>query len=390
MNGAASIKGALLEDAVANLFRNWGFDTEVRCRLKDRFDVSHEIDVLASKTEVFGTIKIAIECKNVKSPIDIKELRNFHDKLRSLGLTKGIFISTGGFTSEAKSHAKALGIELWDLETLQRKLEEVRIQGDKVDNALEIKISKHEISNLQHLLNPKELHLAELKLEFYPYYFVSYDCFSQHKLSGNIVNIESRGIVVIDAIFSNIVDSIAEGVQPFLPRGIGIADLSKLEPRSLSVTDLKKEYDFDHVIIDRPKLTPFDARRLAQRELVKDLRFEYKHARGVKVLTPLVKDTQILDCRIINIPMISASFRAKERIYRRIVQGASKKEVLDESKFCSICKLPSMAVCEGCGSIVCRKHWRRCESCGKNLCSECVILKGLILKKYYCKTCKNP
>lgn len=379
-------KGIILEDAVANLFRHWGFDTEVRCKLKDRYDVSHEIDVLASKTEVFGTVKIAIECKYVKSPIDIKEVRNFHDKLRALGLTKGIFISTGGFTSEAKLHAKALEVELWDLDTLQRKLNEVKTQNELINNTLKIKISKSDLINLSHLLNAKELNLIESKLEFYPYYFVSYDCFSQHKVSGNVVNIESKGIIVIDAIFSKIVDSIAEGLQPSLPKGIGIANYSNFELTSLNISDLKK--DFDYIIVNRPKLTPFDARKLAQREIVKKLCFEYKYAKGVKILTPLVKDTQILDCKLINIPTISLLFKAKEKNYRRVIQGAIGKEVLDETIFCSICKAKAIIVCESCGNIVCQKHWKLCEICGKNLCSDCAILKGLIFKKYYCKTCK--
>jgi ribosomal protein L40E len=114
-------KGGTLEDSVADYFRRMGFDVEPRVRLRDRFDVSHEIDVLASKKEAFGTIRVAVECKYVKTPMDIKEIRNFHDKLSALGITKGIFVSTGGFTADAESHASALGIELWDTKTMQSK-----------------------------------------------------------------------------------------------------------------------------------------------------------------------------------------------------------------------------------------------------------------------------
>ena len=81
-------KGASLEDSVADYFRRRGFDVEPRVKMRDRFDVYHEIDVLGSKKEDFGTIQVAVECKYVKTPIDIKEIRNFHDKLAALGITK--------------------------------------------------------------------------------------------------------------------------------------------------------------------------------------------------------------------------------------------------------------------------------------------------------------
>lgn len=132
-------KGDTLEDAVADYLRRVGFDVERRVRLRDRFDVSHEIDVFGSKKEAFGWIRLAVECKYVNNPIDIKEVRNFHDKLTALGVTKGLFVSTGGFTADAESHARALGIELWDMSTLQNKIAESQIpQEGLIHDALPI------------------------------------------------------------------------------------------------------------------------------------------------------------------------------------------------------------------------------------------------------------
>jgi hypothetical protein len=92
--------------------------------MRDRSDVYHEIDVFASKREDFGTIRVAVECKYVATPISIKEVRNFHDKLDTLKINKGIFVSTGGFTADAEAYAKTQGIELWDRATVRAKLEE--------------------------------------------------------------------------------------------------------------------------------------------------------------------------------------------------------------------------------------------------------------------------
>jgi len=60
-------KGGELEDSVADYFRRSGFDVQARVKMRDRFDVFHEIDVLASKREDYGTIQIAVECKHVQS-----------------------------------------------------------------------------------------------------------------------------------------------------------------------------------------------------------------------------------------------------------------------------------------------------------------------------------
>jgi hypothetical protein len=55
------------------------------------------------------TIRIAVECKYAASSIDTGEARNFHDELMPLNITKGLFISTAGFTAEVVAHAKSLG-----------------------------------------------------------------------------------------------------------------------------------------------------------------------------------------------------------------------------------------------------------------------------------------
>ncbi|WP_443656371.1 restriction endonuclease, partial [Faecalibacillus faecis] len=56
-------------------------------------NTKNEIDILLSY-ESFGTIyRVAIECKNWKKTIDVKELRNFAFKLELIENINGIFIS---------------------------------------------------------------------------------------------------------------------------------------------------------------------------------------------------------------------------------------------------------------------------------------------------------
>ena len=154
--GLASMKekGGVLEDSIADYFRRMGFDVQLRTKLRDRSDVSHEIDVLASKKEAYGPIQIAAECKYVKTPIDIKEVRNFNDKLRALGIIKGIFVSTGGFTADAQAHAQSLSIDLWDEKILQNKLAESETpQKDLIQDALLFNQSLIASLSPQHLRN---------------------------------------------------------------------------------------------------------------------------------------------------------------------------------------------------------------------------------------------
>jgi len=98
------------------------------------------------------TIRIAVECRYATSSIDSGEIRNFHDKLMSLNITKGLFISTAGFTAETVAHAKSLGIELWVLITFQEKTNEVTVpEEETIRDALPIS------SNFRSILETSEV-----------------------------------------------------------------------------------------------------------------------------------------------------------------------------------------------------------------------------------------
>ena len=157
--------------------------------MKDRFDVFHEIDVVASKQEDFGRINVAVECIFVSGPMEIKEIRNFHDKLNALGFTKGLFVSTGGFTSDAESHAAALGIDLWDERMLEQKISKLDSpQTGIIHDVLPIKTTISDLTP-KHIRNHNAFRVTQ-KIDLTPYYFMEYTCFSQHSVAGNAVVIE--------------------------------------------------------------------------------------------------------------------------------------------------------------------------------------------------------
>lgn len=113
-------KGHELEERIANLFRRNGYYVQTNVGRRDHYGNPHEIDVLATKNDV-ETIIIAIECKNHKQSIGIEDVRNFRQKLRDLGIRKGIFVSTSGFTEGALKYGKDHGLDMWDEEKIERE-----------------------------------------------------------------------------------------------------------------------------------------------------------------------------------------------------------------------------------------------------------------------------
>jgi len=379
-------KGGVLEDSIADYFRRIGFDVQPRVRLRDRYDVSHEIDVLASKKEAYATIQVAVECKYVNTPMDIKEIRNFHDKLSALGITKGIFVSTGGFTTDAESHAGALGIELWDMKTVQEKTAMSEIpQKDVIHDALPVNLTMIGALSPRHLRN-SNLFSETIQLGYRPYYFVDYHCFSQHTVAGNSVLLESRGKVIVDGVTGLIVDSrVSAGEQPALPKMGPYVGCIGMQPQTVTSASLPAQLPLSVV---SQKIDSVRAKDVARIELVKSLSLEYRYyttrTTGRKLLKPKKKDVDILSIQLVKIPFISGTYRFKKYTYARTCLASTGRLILDQTASCLQCHGPPVLVCENCGAIACESHSKNCMVCGKNFCSACVISKGIISKKYYC------
>jgi len=390
---SAKEKGSSLEDSVAGYFEQLGFDVQTRVRMRDRFDVPHEIDVLASKKEPYGTIQVAVECKHVRIPIDIREVRNFHDKLTALGITKGVFVSTGGFTTDAKTHAQALGIDLWEETAVSGKVakEEISTEKDVIHDALPIHPAA--ISDLSpvHILNHR-IFSANIQLLYRPYYFVDYHCFTEHTAGGNSIILESKGTVVIDGITGEIVGSkVHEGIEPDITsayqasayhyhRCIGV------QPQTVTSPSITGDIPWSVV---RPKVDSARLRELAKIELVKSLTLEY-FSRGrpsrLKHLKPKKRDVEILGVQPVKIPLYLGTYHFKNYTYSRMSLAALPEIalVLDETASCLQCDRVPVSVCEDCGGIACEPHGKKCWVCGKSLCDVCATSKGIISRRFYC------
>jgi hypothetical protein len=387
-------KGSFLEDTVADYFRHLGFEVEPRVKLRDKYDVEHEIDVLARRTEALGTIRIAVECKYVKSSIDIKEVRNFHDKLMALNITKGLFISTAGFTTEAAAHAKSLGIELWDLKTLQDKIGEVSVPEEKViRDALPMSSDFRNFLLPDHIKN-RSLLSSNIRLSYAPFYFATYHCVSQHKVVGNDVLLESKGYLVLDAITGNMVSSqCLSTYKPQIVELIAYNDCLSLKPQTVDPSKMPESVE-----IAAPRIDAVQAKKLITVGLIKALttnygyqvsraRFPYSETR-YKTLQPKSRDIEIEKIRLTRIPLCFVTLSFMGRQYSRILQVATNRLVYDDTWVCGFrqlaCQHSPVVLCENCGLAVCDEHSKNCMVCGKPVCNICAVSKGFISRKYYC------
>lgn len=79
---------------------------------KDAYDGSYQIDGEIKLSTMGIEIDILVECKRYKGPIKREHIQTLHDKIRSVGAHKGIFITTSFFQSGALKYAKEHGIAL--------------------------------------------------------------------------------------------------------------------------------------------------------------------------------------------------------------------------------------------------------------------------------------
>lgn len=119
MGNSSDEKGKQFESIVEKIYIQIANNERIKAKIERNVPVvgndgaSHEIDILYSY-EYFGVnYRVAIECKNWKSPINVSELRNFSYKLEHIGNINGIFISVESeFQNGAKLVSNYNGIKL--------------------------------------------------------------------------------------------------------------------------------------------------------------------------------------------------------------------------------------------------------------------------------------
>jgi hypothetical protein len=82
-------------------------------KIKNTSDRYREFDVFIESKVSGHDIKIAIECKDYKSPVSVEKIEAFETKCNRIkSINKKVFVSSNGFQLDAINAARELGIEL--------------------------------------------------------------------------------------------------------------------------------------------------------------------------------------------------------------------------------------------------------------------------------------
>jgi hypothetical protein len=116
---------AELERIVADYLQRQGYDVTLNALLTGRSGVTHEIDVLADKSDLVTTFRVAVECRARSEPIDKDVVYELAGVMADLGIAKGVIASTAGARVEAEILANHHVIDLWGTKELASMITEV-------------------------------------------------------------------------------------------------------------------------------------------------------------------------------------------------------------------------------------------------------------------------
>lgn len=122
-------KGTELEQKIAAVFSANGYRVETNVTRHGRSGRSHEIDVIATKTDELLTLSVAIECKAWNNPIDTDVVAKFHDAHLDLGIGHGLIVALAGARPRAMDMAKERGITVWGPDEMQPHLGKAQLVG---------------------------------------------------------------------------------------------------------------------------------------------------------------------------------------------------------------------------------------------------------------------
>jgi len=102
---AASIQSELAPDA----------NVTANAKLLGKSGALRQIDILIKQKAGQYDLLIAVDCKDYKNPVDIKDVETFLGLLSDVGAHKGAMVAANGFTTAAKERAASAGIDLFRL-----------------------------------------------------------------------------------------------------------------------------------------------------------------------------------------------------------------------------------------------------------------------------------
>lgn len=382
--------GNTLEDNVALIFKNMGYDVKVRQRFSTQSGTA-EIDILLSK----GNRRRGVECKNYGQSryIGIKELRDFKGRLEQVGILSGLFVTNTFFSGEAEQYADSTGIETWDKSDLQEKLLIFFTGRDGLDKAETIQalrmIQPFAAVSAVNLKNSQSIRLSTSLLVYHPYYLVKYRVYGTRKdPTGRVHKLIDEGTCIIDAIDGDVINresGIVEGIGGLLgPKEkrmekkedkLVTRDLVNGVPEKQTLTSTS---DYETKTLE-PQVSGASAWKIARDYAIdkntRTVQYEPKRSddsfpRTMKI-TPKEAEVSRRGVSLVHVPKWNLEYESGQMTFQRkslASSGTMVRDSLAKCEKCSILHRSTIAVCDICGLPLCEKH--SYEEAGATLCEN--------------------
>ncbi len=118
----------LYEDIIKYIYETLGKQYNItiegyghNCKIIGASGVSHQIDVLTSKSDGLQTYRTAIECKYLKKKVDKEVVMKLRSIMDDCNIQRGIIVSRSGFTPDAKKFAEHKDVKIVQLREVSDK-----------------------------------------------------------------------------------------------------------------------------------------------------------------------------------------------------------------------------------------------------------------------------
>jgi hypothetical protein len=165
------------------------------------------------------------------------------------------------------------------------------------------------------LLNgiPTKLLTMKLELVYLPYFFVEYDCFAQTKFFYEILNLESRGMLVLEGQKGGVVDmAIHSGIAPQIQQTGCYSGCSVIRQSETERSKIAQIAPFSKIDAFPAKISRYDAERIVKVEIAKNLEQTFtkklKNRVETKTLRPYESNVRIVSVNLMHVPLVTGHF----------------------------------------------------------------------------------
>jgi len=350
---------------------------------------------------------VIVECKHhLWQTIGRPVVQKLHSAVIYFYATKGILVTTGYFSEEAREYAAGLGglVELLDLNCFKEIAERAgfvvyerrrdapkRVLFTYTSNQVVRLIEEEIAAMISRPYSSLELMKCSSKrLVYRPVYLVNYSVHSESYTStGRLIDvISTSGNIVLDGRTGKL---------------LGNSETTFGDYRIIPL----KMAESGEII--HPLINPAKAKEKTIDELIKKysryVMYVRKGSRKLytKFVSPRRSDIDVLSITPLFVPELELEYSTKKHRYKIVCELSAPHFRLYKVNYLALCTIcgkkinqpKKRVLCNDCGGIAhfgfFKKHAFTCESCGKTICRHCAVKrrKWLIFAVWHCRECAH-